>query len=59
MSTTTLPSRVMHDEGPFAAAVRHHHGSHGSHHVVAAHVVSQPGLTQAAVTTADHVVPCP
>ncbi|KAK0632493.1 hypothetical protein B0T14DRAFT_560181 [Immersiella caudata] len=58
MSTTTLPTRVMHDEGPFAAAVRHHHGNHGSHHV-AAHNVSQPGLTQAAVTTADHIAPCP
>jgi len=57
-TTTTLPSRVMHDEGPFAAAVRHHHnGNHGSHQSAQ---VSQSGLTQAAVTTAtDHVAPCP
>ncbi|KAK0655610.1 hypothetical protein B0T16DRAFT_15025 [Cercophora newfieldiana] len=55
MSTTTIPPRVMHDEGPFAAAVRHHHGNHGSHQ--AAQVPH--GLSQAAVTAADHVAQCP
>ncbi|KAK1758177.1 zinc finger C2H2-like protein [Echria macrotheca] len=45
--------RVMHDEGPFTAAV-HHHGSHGPHAPQAGH--ANP---QAAVTVADAVGQCP